>query len=345
MSKTQSRIALAGFGAWGQMHAKALGVIDGAEIVSIYCHGENSTKAAKDLLPHARRFDDYEAMLMAGGFDVVDVTAPNHVHSRFACMALDAGANVFLEKPLGCSLEQCDDVISAAARTGGLVAVNHELRVSHQWKAVRDTVAAGDLGPVRYQHLSLFRNKFRQGSGGWRYDPEKVGSWVLEELVHFFDLVLWYAAENGRPARVRTVGNGGENGLVRNFSATLEWLDGSAAVLSQCLLGFEHHTLLEVAGEDGAVRTWWAGAMDRTLHPDFLLKVQRSGGQPQTVDIPQSGEVFELEENLRRALEGFRNGKSVFSPQEARLAVEICLAADEAHRTGRPVELPGSDLS
>lgn len=339
MTNPASRIALAGFGAWGQMHARALKAIEGAEIVAVYCHGENSARAAAEHLPAVPRFDDYEKMLAAGGFDVVDVTVPNHVHSRFACLALDAGAHVFLEKPVGLSLTQCDDVIAAAERTGGLVAVNHELRVSHQWKTVRDIVAAGDIGPVRYQHLSLFRHKFRQGSGGWRYDPDKVGSWVLEELVHFFDLVMWYAAENGRPARVRTVGNGGENGLVRNFAATLEWADGSAAVLSQCLSGFEHHTLLEIAGDRGAVRTWWAGAMDRTLHPDFALKVQRGGQQPETVAIPRSGEVFELEENLRRALAGFREGRSIFSPAEARLAVEVCLAADEAYRTGKPKDL------
>ncbi len=340
MTDSVSRIALAGFGAWGQMHARALGAIDGAEVVAVYCHGENSARAAAEHLPGVPRFDDYEAMLAAGGYDVVSVTVPNHAHSRFACLALEAGANVFLEKPAGLSLRQCDEVIAAADRTGGLVAVNHELRVSHQWKAVRDIVAAGDIGPVRYQHLSLFRHKFRQGSGGWRYDPHKVGSWVLEELVHFFDLVMWYAAENGRPALVRTVGNGGTDGLIRNFAATLEWADGSAAVLSQCLSGFEHHTLLEVSGETGAVRTWWTGAMDRTPHPEFALKVQRGDREPEPVDIPRSGEVFELEENLRLALAGFREGRSIFSPREARLAVEICLAADEAYRTGAPVELP-----
>ncbi|WP_127596170.1 Gfo/Idh/MocA family protein [Nitratireductor alexandrii] len=342
MTTNVTRVALAGFGAWGQMHAKALSAIADAEIVALYCHGENSARAAADKLPDVPRYTDYDAMLSAGGFDVVDITVPNHVHSRFATAALDAGANVFLEKPLGLTLDQCDEIIAASARSGGLVAVNHELRVSRQWGAMRDIVASGDLGKVRYQHLSLFRHKFRQGSGGWRYDPEKVGSWVLEELVHFFDLVMWYAAENGKPARVRAIGNGGESGLVRNFATTLEWEDGSMALLSQCLSGFEHHTLLEVAGEAGAARTWWSGAMDRTEHPDFLLKVQRRGGEPEEVAIPQSGEVFELEENLRRAFAGFREGRSVFSPVEARLAVEICLAAEAAFRSGGTVEIPAS---
>lgn len=340
MTGNTTRIALAGFGAWGEMHARAIAAIGDATIVAVYCHGERSAQAAARHLPQVPRFDDYDAMLAAGGYDVVSVVAPNHAHSDFACRALEAGANVFLEKPVGLSLGQCDDVIEAADRTGRLVAVNHELRVSHQWKTVRDIVTAGDIGAVRYQHLSLFRNRFRQGSGGWRYDRDKVGSWVLEELVHFFDLVTWYATENGRPVRVRARGNGGSNGLVANFVATLEWADGGLAVLSQCLSGFEHHAQLEVAGTTGAVRTWWAGAMDRTLHPEFVLKVQRSEREPEAIDIPRSGEVFELEENLRLALAGFRDGRSIFSPRDARLAIEICLAADQSYRSGRDVELP-----
>jgi len=51
-----------------------------------------------------------------------------------------------------------------------------ELRVSRQWGLVRNFAARGDLGKIRYQHFSLFRHKFRQGSGGWRYDAAKVGS-------------------------------------------------------------------------------------------------------------------------------------------------------------------------
>jgi myo-inositol 2-dehydrogenase/D-chiro-inositol 1-dehydrogenase len=112
-------------------------------------------------------------------------------------------------------------------------------------------------------------------------------------------------------------------------------------VLSQCLSGFEHHTLLEIAGDAGAARTWWSGAMDRTLHPDFALAVRSGAGEPRTISIPVSGEIFELEENLRLALQGFDEGESVLSPKEARHSVEICLAAEESLRTGQPVRLAG----
>jgi myo-inositol 2-dehydrogenase/D-chiro-inositol 1-dehydrogenase len=202
------------------MHAQALATIDGAEIVSIYCHGDSSAKSAAELLPNARRFRDYAAMLAAGGFDVIDVTVPNFQHARFAVAALEAGANVFLEKPLGLTLSECEAVIEAAHRTGRRVALNHELRVSRQWGLVRELIAKGDLGRIRFQHFSLFRHPFRPGSGGWRHDPGRVGSWILEELVHFFDLVMWYAAENGLPSSVHAFSHGGNSGLTDNLQAS-----------------------------------------------------------------------------------------------------------------------------
>ena len=104
--------------------------------------------------------------------DAVAITVPNDLHSAFAVLALDAGYDVVLEKPLGLDLAQCDAVVAAAARTGRKVAVNHELRVSHQWGRVRELIAEGAIGRVTHQHFSLFRHPFRPGSGGWRRDAQ-----------------------------------------------------------------------------------------------------------------------------------------------------------------------------
>ena len=80
-----------------------------------------------------------------------------------------------------------------------------------------------------------------------------------------------------------------------------------------------------------------SGARDRTLHPEFELKVKRAGEEPQVVAIPQSGEVFELRENLHLALDGFRRGRSILAPDEAGASIAICLAAEESAKTGAAV--------
>ncbi|MBS7702119.1 Gfo/Idh/MocA family protein [Chelatococcus asaccharovorans] len=341
MSGSRSRVALAGFGAWGQMHARALAAIPEAELVAIYCHGDTSAAAAAALAPGVPVFRRYDDVLALDALDVVNIAVPNDRHAAFAMAALKAGHHVFLEKPLGLSLDECDAVLAAAHAAGRMVAVNHELRVSHQWGEVRETIAAGDIGQVTHQHFSLFRHAFRPGSGGWRRDPARVGSWILEELVHFVDLVLWYARENGPPVRLLAQSTS-PSGLSDTVSVLMTWADGSTALVTQCLAGFQHHTLLEIAGTAGALRTWWAGAYDRTAHPSFALDVQRRGAsEVETIAIPQSGEIFELEENMRRALRGFHTGDLVMPAHDARAAVGLCLAIEQSIREGGAVELSG----
>jgi myo-inositol 2-dehydrogenase / D-chiro-inositol 1-dehydrogenase len=336
-----TRIALAGFGAWGLMHARAIAAIDGAEVVAILVRSEASRAAAAQAVPTARLVDSLEHLLAFDDVDVVNVLLPNHLHAQATVAALEAGRHVLLEKPLGLSLAQCDAVDEASRRTGRLVAVNHELRVSHQWELVHRRIAQGDVGEVRHQHLSLFRKAFRTGAGGWRYDRERVGSWVLEELVHFIDLVLWYGEHGGMPESVTAFGGSRDHPLSDHFSMVLEWPGGATAVLNQCLGGFEHHTVLEVAGSNGALRTWWSGTMDRTTTPSFDLRMRCGTGDIQTLPIPISGEVFELEEHLRQAYAGFAAGRSVMPPDAARRSVAVALAAERSWMQGCRISLAG----
>lgn len=335
-----TRVAIAGFGAWGQMHAQAIRAIAGADVVAVLARSEAAREAARSMVPQAVVVDDLDQLLALDSVDVVNVTLPNHLHASAAVQALEAGKHVFLEKPMGLTLAACDAVADAARRAARQVAVNFELRVSHQWGMVHDRITQGALGAVSYQHLTLFRKPFRSGAGGWRYDPARVGSWVLEELVHFIDLVLWYAEGDGMPIRVTTYGGRAGEPLTDHQTVVLQWRSGATAVLSQCLGGFEHHTVLEVAGSAGALRTWWSGAMDRTTTPSFELKLRSGDAEAVTLDIPVSGEVFELEEHLRRAYAGFAQGYSVMAPELARRSMAVALAVDQSLAQGRPVDLP-----
>jgi myo-inositol 2-dehydrogenase/D-chiro-inositol 1-dehydrogenase len=334
-----TRVALAGYGAWGQMHARAIKAIDGASVVAVLARTDAARRAAIADNPGAHLYNDYAEMLRAPDIDVVHIVMPNHTHAQAAIDALQAGRHVVLEKPLGLSLAECDAVQAASERSGRLLAVNHELRVSRQWGAVQQMVAQGDFGTVQHQHFSLFRRPFKTGSGGWRYDPARVGSWVLEELVHFIDLVLWYGADNGMPHQVSAFGGDTAKRLPDQFTVVLEWPNGATAVLNQCLSGFEHHTVLELAGSAGALRTWWSGTMDRTLTPSFEMKRRIGEADAQTITIAQSGEVFELEENLRQALAGFAQGRSILPARKARVSVAVSLAAERAWAEHRPVRL------
>jgi myo-inositol 2-dehydrogenase / D-chiro-inositol 1-dehydrogenase len=336
------RFGLIGFGAWGKLHAEAIRKAPGAELAAIACASEASAQAAREAYPQARVHRDWRALVADPSLEAVDIVVPNHLHAEIAIAALDAGKDVLLEKPMASTIAECEQILAAVRRTGRVLSVGHEFRISTQWGFIKRLIAAGEIGELLYANVSLFRFPYRQGSGGWRYGRDTVGSWILEEPVHFFDMLMWWFAGVGDPASVQAFGNskGRGAGMYDNFSAVMRWPDGPYALVTQTLAGFEHHHVVEVVGREGSVRTWWSGTMDRTLTPKHELKVQRKGASAcEIVELGPSGEVFELEEQLARVVEAFRERRALVSAEEARKTVMVCLEAERAFAEGREIAL------
>ena len=333
------RVGLIGYGAWGRWHAKALAGLEGVTLGGIFCNGAESAAAAVVDFPGVPVLRDRAAFL-ALPLDAVDIVSPNHTHADHAVAVLAAGKHVLAEKPLANSVAECDRILAAARAAGRLVSVNHELRVSTQWGMVREEIAAGRIGTPTAGNYTLFRRPFRPGASGWRHDGARVGSWILEEPVHFFDLLLWYFAEHGDPVSLRADASAGSGGLQSNLTATVRYASGAFFTVTQFLSGFEHHSALEIGGTRGAIRTWWSGADARITEPVAGVSILRDGAEaPERREFANSGELFELTEHLRRSIAGFRVGVSPMPAEEARRSVIVCLAAEEACRTGRPVDL------
>ena len=219
-------------------------------------------------------------------------------------------------------------VVAAAERSGRYLGVGLQLRVSRQWARVRELIAEGAIGRARYGNLTLFRRPFRPGSGGWRHTSDRVGSWILEELIHHIDLLLWYFRERGLPVEVSADGvpSALGAGMYDAFTCTLRFADGAYAVLSQCVGGFEHSLMLEIAGDGGALRTWWAGAMDRTLR-------RRISSSSCSAPAPRSRGRRHRE--IRR---GVRAGGATPPPGRRRAAPHA--AGFGARRPAQPQDLP-----
>lgn len=336
------RFGLIGYGLWGRHHAAAIVGAPGAELAAIACSRAETAAAAEKAFPDVPVFRDYRQLLARADIDAIDVVVPNHLHCEMGTAALDAGKDVLLEKPMALSLEECDRLIEAAERNGRVLTVGHEFRLSTQWGMLKTIIDGGEIGTPLYANVSLFRFPYRPGSGSWRYDGGKVGSWTLEEPVHFFDSLMWYFEGFGDPVSVLSVGSskGRDGGMSDNFTSILRWPGSLYAVITQTLGGFEHHHVMEIVGTDGSIRTWWSGTMDRTREPAFEIKVQRKGRTAcEVLTVPPSGELFELEEELRRAVVAFGDRKPIVSGEEARKRIIVCLEAERSLAEGKELAL------
>ena len=336
------RVGIVGFGAWGGIHAASVAGLENHELAAIACRSEESASRAREQFPNASVFTDYHELLALKEVEAVHVVVPSYLHVEVALAAISAGKHVLLEKPMATTLADGERLVAAAeAATDVAVSIVHELRLSEQWGSVRDEIERGSIGTPHYAMLNLFRFPYRQGTRNWRYDPSKVGSWVLEEPIHFFDLLLWYLEPAGPPVAVTAFINEYGTGLSRDFTAVVEFESGAHGVVSQTLSGFEHHQVVEVTGSDGAMRSIWSGAMDRTDKPEFSLTIKtKNNPDPKRQEMTApSGELFEIRKYIDSALCAFKKGETVYSASEEFKLIRLCFAAEQSARTGQRIPL------
>jgi myo-inositol 2-dehydrogenase / D-chiro-inositol 1-dehydrogenase len=313
----------------------------GAELVAIAVPSEKSRAAAKEAHPNVEVVPDFRELLARSDIEIVDVVLPSHLHHAVGRAVLESGKHLLMEKPMAISEAECDDLLRCARERKRLVAVGHEFRISTLWGRIKEMIDAGAIGEPQYALIELWRRPYRLGADGWRYDIQRVGNWILEEPIHFFDLARWYFSGVGEPQSVFARANSKQPNhpeLQDNFSAIVNFPRGAYAVISQTLSAFEHHQVVKVTGTRGALWASWSGAMDRTFHPTFSLK-HFDGERVHEVPIhAASGEVFELVHQISAVASAVRNGTPLpASGEDGRWSVRMCLRAQESVESGQPV--------
>ncbi|MBD3672109.1 MAG: Gfo/Idh/MocA family oxidoreductase [Planctomycetaceae bacterium] len=343
MNEKSVKFGLIGFGAWGSCHANAINVTDGAEIVAIAVRSEESQAKAREAYPEATVYGDYHELLANEEVEAVDIVLPSYLHHEVAKATLEAGKHLLLEKPMTLSIADCRELVEIAQQNNLKLAVGHELRLSSLWARAKSLIDEGMIGDPQYVLVELSRRPYRHGAEGWRFDLDRVGNWILEEPIHFFDLARWYLASAGEPETVYAKANSRQPDhpeLQDNFSAIMNWSGGEYAVVTQTLSAFEHHQTAKITGTKGAIWASWSGAMDRTRHPTFFLKAF-DGEEVREIELERSaGELFELEDQIAMLVKAIREGGAIACPGEDGMwSVGMCLAAQKSVDENRPVNM------
>jgi len=165
--------------------------------------------ASKDFGPGCTIFPCEEDLVNDAGLDWVFIGSWNCHHARQAILALEAGKNVFCEKPLATSLEDCLAIRVAAAKSGRTFAFGLVLRYSPHCQRVKEIIRSGVLGRI----VSFEFNEtigFNHGGyifGNWRRERKNAGTHILEKCCHDLDLANWFI--DSLP--VKAAGFGGRN--------------------------------------------------------------------------------------------------------------------------------------
>lgn len=183
------RIGFLGVGWIGRHRMQAMLATGLVEAVAVAELDDGAAAEAMAMAPGAKRVEGLGGLL-AAGVDGVVIATPSALHAAQTITALDAGAAVFCQKPLGRTAEEATAAVAAARRADRLLAVDLSYRHTAGMAAIRPLIADGALGRVFAADLT-FHNAYGPDKP-WFYDVAQAGGGCVMDLgVHLVDLALW----------------------------------------------------------------------------------------------------------------------------------------------------------
>ena len=171
----------------------------GVEVVAFSSRTRASAAAARDLWGSGVVVDRWEDAVTRDDVDAIVVATPNAYHREVAVAAARAGKHVLVDKPLGCTTADVDEMIAAARTTSVALVPFHNTRFMAPFVAAHDFVANGRLGAV-----TGIRAAF--GHAGpqtwapeatWFFDRRVSGGGCLVDLgVHIIDVVRYVTGDD-----------------------------------------------------------------------------------------------------------------------------------------------------
>jgi predicted dehydrogenase len=185
------RAAVIGTGFIGTVHVEQLRRI-GVHVVGVLGSSPERGAARAAALGVAKAYPSLDAILDDPSVDVVHVTSPNNLHVPQATAILAAGKHVVCEKPLAMTAAESAGLVDDAARSGLINAVNFNIRFYPLHQHVRELIADGGLGDVRFMTGHYFQDwLFLNTDWNWRLEPDKGGALraVGDIGSHWIDLI------------------------------------------------------------------------------------------------------------------------------------------------------------
>jgi len=191
------RGAISGFGeVAAQAHLPGWRSRTGVAIVAIHDPVSARRHHAINLVKNARIYDDLDLMLDGEALDFVDIASPPAFHADAVRKALEAGANVLVEKPLCLTGAEFDDLSALAAKKSRILMCVHNWKHAPAYRRADEFVRSGDLGEIRYLELARLRSG-PAGAGSsvggerWRLAANTGGGILIDHGWHVFYLMRW----------------------------------------------------------------------------------------------------------------------------------------------------------
>jgi predicted dehydrogenase len=225
------RTAVVGVGYLGRFHAQKYARLPEANLVSVVdINSQRGSQVAKEV--NTQALTDYRELI--GKVDAVSIVAPTPQHFAIAKEFLSAGVHVLLEKPMTRNLEEADELIATAKKSGAILQVGHLERFNSAFTAIRPRLR--DPMFVEAHRLALFNER------GLEVDV------VLDLMIHDIDIVL--SIINAPLKDVHASGVSALSPLPDIASVRMEFDNGAVANLTASRISIKNMRKLRIFQEN-----------------------------------------------------------------------------------------------
>lgn len=194
------------------------------KMVAICGRNEEATRQAAGQLGWQGYETDYTTLVQRDDIDLVDVSTPGYLHKDVVIAALEAGKNVYCEKPLANTLPEAEEMVRAWRKAGTVAMVNFNYRRVPAIQLAKKLIADGRLGEIRHIRAAYLQDWLLDPSAplSWRLKKELAGSGALGDIgAHITDLARFLIGEitdvvgtlntfiRQRPVEVESTGGSG----------------------------------------------------------------------------------------------------------------------------------------
>ena len=296
------RIGVIGVGYLGQHHARIFSGLEGVELVGV---ADIETIKAAEIADKygCRSFADYTDLV--GACDALSIVTPTTTHHAIAMVCLNAGKDLFIEKPITESLVEARDIIEAAEKNGRILQIGHLERYNPAIIAATEMIKAPKF--IEAERLSPFLGR------GIDVDV------TLDLMIHDIDIVL--SMVRSKVKEIRATGDSVMTGKIDVVKAWLEFENGCKALITASRLATEKTRTLRIHQEDSYISIDYQSQEVRRYFKH---------GTDISFDVVKSENKEPLKEELRDFISCLQSRRRpMVSGKEALDALEIVLKINE----------------
>lgn len=198
------KVGVIGIGGMGGVHLGAYSNNPQAEVVAICdidpakLEGSGNTEfnlGSGDNtldLTNLKKYSSYEDLINDPEIALVDICLPTPLHAKVTILALEAGKDVFCEKPMAFSLEEADAMKAALDKSGKQLCIGHCLRYWPEYVEAHKALTSGKYGKPLYARYHRTSGTPWWSWNDWLRTGSQSGGVVLDMHVHDVDTAVWW---------------------------------------------------------------------------------------------------------------------------------------------------------